>query len=118
VIEYGSRTKRLPAPPHVVWEDLVARTSVGVRAWLVLREGEVMPEVVTSSRPDRVVWSSLWPERPGDLLEMTLASQGHETALRFSLLADGEPPEDDLRHRIRYRVNELLYHALRQSYDQ
>lgn len=44
MIEYGSRTKRLPAPPHVVW--------------------------------------------------------------------------DDLRHRIRYRVNELLYNELRQSYDQ
>jgi hypothetical protein len=25
VIEFGARTRRLPAPPHVVWESLVGK---------------------------------------------------------------------------------------------
>jgi hypothetical protein len=118
VIEYGARTKRLPAPPHVVWDDLVARKRVGVRAWLALRGDEVEPEVLESARPHRVVWSSLWPARPGDRIEMTLSARGLETALGFRLLAAGTPPDDALTHHIRYRVNQLLYDDLRQSYDQ
>jgi hypothetical protein len=118
VIEYGVRTKRLSAPPRVVWDDLVARKRVGVRAWLALRGDEVAPEVVEAERPHRVVWSSLWPGRSGDRIEMTLTSRGLETALGFGLLAADAPPDEALTHHIRYRVNQLLYDDLRQSYDQ
>jgi len=119
VIEYGDRTRALPAPPHVVWDDLVARKHEGTRAWLALLPDEVLPEVVESSRPSLVVWSSLWPTRPGDLVRMTLSPKGLQTALRFVLLADGDAaPDEDLTRHIRQRVNELLYRDLRDSYDQ
>jgi hypothetical protein len=119
VIEYGDRTRYLPAPPHVVWEDLVARKSVGARAWLVLHPGEVQPELIESEPPSLVVWSSLWPVRPNDLVRMTLAPRARsETALRFVLLAAGEAPDEVLTRYIRRRVNELLYGELRESYGQ
>ncbi|WP_296607027.1 hypothetical protein [Nocardioides sp.] len=117
MIEYGARAKRLPAPPHVVWDDLVARKRVGVRAWLALRGDEIEPEVLGAARPHLVVWSSLWPARPDDRVEMTLTARGTETLLGFRLLAPGAPPGDDLTQRIRYRVNRLLYDDLRRSYD-
>ncbi|GAA1160729.1 hypothetical protein [Nocardioides aquiterrae] len=117
MVEYGARAKRLPAPPHVVWDDLVARKRVGVRAWLALRSDEVVPEVLEAARPRRVVWSSLWPARPDDWVELTLTARGTETLLGFRLLTPGDPPDDDLTRRIRYRVNRLLYDDLRRSYD-
>ena len=114
--EYGSRTKRLPAPPHVVWDDLVARKAAGLRAWLLLREDEVVPEVLESQRPDRVVWSSLWPGRPGDRVELTMAPADGGTAVTFRLLTADEPPDERLRRHLLYRMNELLYRDLRYSY--
>ena len=120
MIEYGDRTRGLPAPPHVVWDDLVARKHEGTRAWVALQEGEVLPEVVESERPGLVVWSSLWPTRPRDSVRMTLEPKNRtETALRFVLLAAGdEAPDERMTRHIRQRVNELLFRELRQSYDQ
>jgi hypothetical protein len=120
VIEYGDRTRSLPAPPPVVWDDLVARKSRGTRAWVRLRDGEVRPEVVESVRPTLLVWSSLWATRPDDLVRLTLAPQGRfGTALRFVLLAGGgDTPDEVLTRHLRQRVNELLYRDLRESYGQ
>jgi hypothetical protein len=66
VIEYGSRTRRLPAPPGVVWDDLVSP----------------------------------------------------QTALHFTLLAAGDPPDDSKTGHIRRRVSQLLFADLRFSYGQ
>ena len=96
----------------------MARKTVGTRAWLDLQADEVVPEVLESHRPGRVVWSSLWAERPDDRLELTLASDGADTRLSFRVLTHAEPPDDELRHRILYRINELLYRDLRHSYGQ
>ena len=66
--EYGRRTRSMPAPPHVIWEDLVALKAEGVRAWVELLPDEVMPTVLHAEKPHLVVWSSLWPSRPDDVV--------------------------------------------------
>lgn len=113
---YGNRSRRLPAPPHVVWDDLVAPKADGVRAWLDLLPDEVAPRVLESERPHRVVWSSLWPSRPHDQVVLELAEDHEGTALSFTLLAAGEVPDQSKAGHIRRRVNQLLYADLRFSY--
>lgn len=115
---YGRRTRKLPAPPHVVWGDLVNPATSGSRVWLDLLDDEVPPRVVESAAPNRVVWSSLWPSRPGDQVLLELAAAGSDTALTFTLLADGELPDESKTGHIRRRVNHLLFADLRFSYGQ
>ncbi len=116
MIEYGRRTRTLPPPPHVVWDDLVHPTRAGVRAWLDLLDDEVPPRVLTSQEPSLVVWSSLWVRRPDDQVRLELAPTLGETALTFTLLAAGEPPDQSLTGHIRKRINHLLWADLRFSY--
>ena len=115
---YGRRTRTLPAPPHVVWQDLVAPATTGPRVWLDLRHDEVRPQVLESEAPHRVVWSSLWPSRPDDRVVLEVASSSSGTALTFTLMAYGEPPDASTTGHVRRRVNELLYADLRYSYGQ
>lgn len=113
---YGERTKRLPAPPHVVWADLVERRTTGTRAWLGLDADQVAPLVLDSVEPTLVVWSSLWPDRPGDRVRLELTAHGLETSLRFLLVADDDGPDEARTARIRHQVNRLLWADLRESY--
>lgn len=116
MIEYGQRTRNLPAPPSVVWDDLVSPKSAGSRAWLDLLPDEVAPRVLESTRPSRVVWSSLWADRPEDRIVIDIAANGADSAVTFTLLASGEVPDDSKTGHIRKRVNHLLWADLRFSY--
>jgi hypothetical protein len=118
VIEFGSRVRRLPAPPHVVWESLVHPHQPGARPWLALLDDEVEPRVLSSHEPTSVVWSSLWPSRPRDEVHLELSAVGGETALAFTLLTPDDPPDASKAGHIRRRVNHLLYADLRFSYGQ
>lgn len=118
VTPYGKRTRRLPAPLQVVWEDLVNPAMTGSRVWLDLLDDEVPPRVVDSEAPNRVVWSSIWPSRPGDRVVLELTEAGSDTALTFTLLADGDPPDESKTGHIRRRINHLLFADLRFSYGQ
>lgn len=100
----------------MVWDDLVEPKSTGTRAWLDLLPDEVAPLVLESVRPSRVVWSSLWPDRPKDRVVIEIASSGGESAVTFTLLAAGDPPDDSKTGHIRRRVNHLLWADLRFSY--
>jgi len=82
--ELGSRRRNLPAPPHVVFEDLTEPTRNTIRTWLHLLDDEVGPMVLESHCPDYVVWSSLWPRRP-------------EARIRFDLPPGGAGGGTDLR---------------------
>jgi hypothetical protein len=55
MIEIASRTRRLPAPPAVVWESLVEPHRVGARPWLVLLADEIEPRVLEAQNSQRVV---------------------------------------------------------------
>lgn len=114
----GTRERRLPAPPSVVRRSLAEPHQPGARPWLVLVDDEVAPVVVDDGAPDRLAWRSLWPRRPDLLLAFQLRPVGSETALRWTLTAVGEPPDESLTGHLRYRVNHLLWADLRLSYGQ
>jgi hypothetical protein len=114
----GRRERRLPAPPHVVWRSLVEPHQAGARPWLRLLDDEVEPRVLRAEEPGVVVWSSLWPRRPDDVLDLDLRPAGGGTALRWTLTTTGELPDDSTTGHLRYRVNQLLWSDLRRSYGQ
>lgn len=119
VIEIGSRARKLPPPPFVVWESLTEPHRPGARPWLTLLPDEVEPTVLEAEKPNRVVWSSLWPSRPDDRVHLELAAvEGGETSLRFTLLTPDEPPDQSRTGHLRRRLNQLLFADLRFSYGQ
>ena len=116
--EIGSRVRKLPAPPAVVWESLTQPRRPGARPWLNLLEDEVDPRVLEAQRPTRVVWSSLWPRRPRDQIRLELATAGSETLLKFTLLTPADLPDQSKTGHMRRRLNQLLFADLRFSYGQ
>jgi hypothetical protein len=118
VIEFGSRARHLPAPPAVVRDSLVHPRRPGARPWLVLLADEVEPVVLSSDLPSTVVWASLWPSRPNDLIRFDLAPSGGGTTLRFTLLTPDAAPDASKTGHLRRRMNQLLFADLRFSYGQ
>ena len=90
----GDRTRQLPAPPHVVFTSLTHPGLPGARPWLVLLDDEVPPVILSSHEPHRVQWSSLWPSRPNDLVDLELSPKDGGTLLRFILSTPDEEPDE------------------------
>lgn len=119
VIELGSRERKQPPPPRVVWESLSDPRRAGTRQWLELRPDEVEPRVLRAEEPELVVWSSLWPDRPDDEIRFDIRpAQDGGSALRWTLLTPGETPGPGVLGRMRYRLNFLINAQLRYSYGQ
>jgi hypothetical protein len=118
MLEIGSRARKLPAPPAVVWDSLVRPRQPGTREWLDLLADETEPHVLDAERPGRLVWSSLWPSRPRDEVHFELTPVGSETLLRFTLLTPDDLPDDSNVGHLRRRLNQLLFGDLRLSYGQ
>ncbi|WP_138759406.1 hypothetical protein [Modestobacter altitudinis] len=116
--QLGRRERRLPAPPAVVWRSLTEPHQPGARPWLRLLDDEVEPRVRRAGEPGVVVWSSLWPRRPDDVLTFDLRPAGSGAALRWTLTTTGAVPDDSTTGHLRYRVNHLLWSELRSSYGQ
>ena len=114
----GERARQLPAPQHVVWDDLVHPRTGGPRSWLLLLDDEVEPRILAADRPDRVVWSSLWPNRPDDEVHLSLALAGGGTLLRFRLQTPDGLPDASRTGHLRRRLNQLLFGDLRAAYGQ
>lgn len=93
MIELGSRERTQPPPPHIVWESLTDSRRPGGRQWLDLRADEVDPRVLRAVRPELVVWSSLWPERPGDEIRFDIRPAANGCSLRWALLTPEQAPE-------------------------
>jgi hypothetical protein len=118
MFELGRRTRTLPPPPRVVWESLSNPHRRGARPWLNLLPDEIEPRVLESERPELVVWSSIWPTTPDQLIRFDIASDGGSgTALTWTLMAPTELDEAGIGHR-RYRLNKLIWASLRYSYGQ
>jgi hypothetical protein len=118
VIEIASRSKRLPAPPAVVWESLVEPHRAGARPWLALLRDEVEPRVLAAKEPHLVVWSSLWPSRPEDEVHFELTEVLGETNLTFTLLTSAGLLDESDARRLGKRLSQLLFADLRYSYGQ
>ena len=114
----GRRERQLPAPPRVVWRSLAEPYQPGARPWLRLLDDEVEPRLLGAREPELVVWSSLWPRRPGDVLTFALRPVAGGTALCWTLTSPAELPDDSVTGHLRHRVNRLLWSDLRLSYGQ
>lgn len=127
----ADRSRPLPAPPPVVWGDLVAPRADGPRAWLRLLPDEVAPRVLSSCSPRAVVWSSLWSRHPR--LVVRLDCQPHHGATRLHVRVeapDDAAPSDEMPNvlsdvfsdaaigHVRHRINHLLFADLRATYGQ
>lgn len=118
VHEIGSRARKLPAPPRAVWESLTEPRRPGARPWLNLLPDEVEPRILEAEPPNRLVWSSLWLDRPQDQIALELTAADGETLLKFTLLTPDDVPDDSKKGHLRRRLNELLFADLRFSYGQ
>ncbi|MVU77569.1 hypothetical protein GPX89_09990 [Nocardia sp. ET3-3] len=118
MMDIGSRARTLPAPPHIVWGSLVEPRRPNARPWLNLLSDETEPKILAAEEPATVVWSSLWPNRPGDQVRFELRAADGGTLLRFTLLAAGQPPDPSKLGHMRHRMNKLLFADLRYSYGQ
>lgn len=114
----ASKEKNQPAPPHVIFDDLVSPNRQPSRPWLHLLDDEVAPTVLESARPTRVVWSSLWTKRPDAQVVFDLSGGRSGTDLRWTLLTDQPAPDDrQLRH-LCQRIGTLINANLRYTYGQ
>ncbi|MBN3455139.1 hypothetical protein [Mycolicibacterium mageritense] len=120
MVEIGTRKRNLPAPPRVVFEDLVSPRTDGIRSWLHLLGDEVAPEVLESREPGYVVWSSLWAKRPDARITFALpqGGTGGGTDLRWTLTVDEPAPDESLTGHMRKRINTLIHANLRYTYGQ
>jgi hypothetical protein len=118
MFELGRRTRTLPAPPHIVWGSLTDPHAARARPWLFLLDDEVEPRVVEAVRPRLVVWSSIWPSTPDQIIRFDIASDGGDgTSLTWTLTSPTELDDSAVGHR-RYRLNKLIWADLRYSYGQ
>jgi hypothetical protein len=93
--------KKYDAPRSVVHELLL-----DPRGWLRLRAGEVLPVASDGTSIDHLVWSSLWPHVPGEIVfELSpWATPSDGTALRYRWIV-GEAPEERTAEMVRYRLS-------------
>ncbi|MGI8868767.1 MAG: hypothetical protein ACR2F6_07940 [Mycobacteriales bacterium] len=113
-----SRNKTLAPPPHIVWASLIDPHADPTRRWLILLHDEVEPRVLESTKAERVTWSSLWPDRPDDTIQLEVEPHRCGTRLRWTAYTPDVLPDDECRREIRYRLDKLLFGNLRDAYDQ
>lgn len=114
----GTRERRLPPPPSVVWRSLFHPYEPASRPWLELLDDEQPPTILHADEPTQIVWSSLWSSRPHDLVRFELRSVGVQTALRWTLESPDAPPDASKTGHLRHRMNYLINERLRRSYGQ
>ena len=116
--EIGRRTRNLPAPPRIVWESLTDPHRLGSRPWLSLLDDEVEPRILEAQKPQLVVWSSIWPKTPDEVIRFEVAPDGYSgTTLTWTLTSPIELDPSVVGHQ-RFRLNKLLWADLRYSYGQ
>ena len=115
MIELAARTRTLPQPPDVLWAALTDPRASGGRPWFELQEDEVEPAILEAREPGQVVWSTLWPDRPDDRIELRMLSERQGSRLTFTWLSPGPAPDGATLGRRRRRLNELFWADLRYS---
>jgi hypothetical protein len=116
MFEFTRRTKPLPPPPWVVWESLNDPHRQPTRPWLELLPDETDPQILESVKPTLVVWTSLWPDTPDEVIRFEIGSRRGGTVVTWTLQSPTELDDAVVAQR-RYRLNFLLGFKLRDSYD-
>ena len=116
----GSRKRRQPAPPHIIFEALSQPDRDPQRPWLILHDDEVGPQVLKTVHRDTVIWSSLWKKRPDAVIRFELPKEegGYGTDLGWTLEVDEPIPDDELAGHMRKRLDELINAYLRYTFGQ
>ncbi|GAA3392833.1 hypothetical protein [Cryptosporangium minutisporangium] len=118
MIEVGSRVRRQPPPPRVVFEALTNPDRDPARPWLQLRDDEVPPRILEAEEPALVVWSSIWRKLPDARIRFDLSAHGLETNLRWTLLAPEPLSDEAFVGHLRKRMNRLINADLRFTFGQ
>ena len=83
----------------------------------MLVSDEVAPRILEASRPDLVVWSSLWPDRPGDQIRFDLVPANYSgTMLTWTLTTPGAEPDAESLRNMRFRLNFIINSELRNQH--
>lgn len=115
---FGDRVYLHRAPIEVIFRALA---DVKARWWLGLEPGEVEPEVLEALPHERVMWSSLWPVSPDDVIRFELsevlaerqflgrgaAIEACPTEIRMRWFSD-YPPDDRGIAITRLRLNDKI----------
>jgi hypothetical protein len=115
--ELARRLKGQAPPPWVIWEALCDPWRPNGREWFDLRTGELGPRLLDSRKPDLVVWSSIWEDRPELKIRFEIAAGGAGSAVTWTLLGPELLSGDEIKRR-RYRIDQLINGQLRQTFDQ
>ena len=115
----ASKRRSQPAPPWVIFDDLVDPDRQPRRPWLHLEDDEIAPVVLESERSSHVVWSSLWLKRPDARIafDLTARTDGG-TDLRWTLLVEPPAPDDRRFRHLCQRIGTLINANLRHTYGQ
>ncbi|HCS57859.1 MAG TPA: hypothetical protein DIW80_12145 [Gordonia polyisoprenivorans] len=115
----ASKRRSQPAPPWVIFDDLVDPDRQPCRPWLHLEDDEIAPAVLESERPSRVVWSSLWLKCPDARIAFDLTARADGgTDLRWTLLVEPPAPDDRRFRHLCQRIGTLINANLRHTYGQ
>jgi hypothetical protein len=112
-VAVASKRHRLAPPPWRIFDALTTEVS----DWFSLRPGEVEPRIVSTASPSLVVWSSLWPARPLDVIEFHLEPDGAGCGLQLVWLTEA-PPDGEAINLVRHRLNYAIGGELRGFVDQ
>jgi hypothetical protein len=112
----AEREKSQAPPPSIIWETLTDPYRPSARQWLVTADDEVQPTVIDAERPSLVVWSSLWPDRPNDVIRFAIEENSGGTSLKWSLESPDDPPGDARLSQLRHRINYLINGEMRDSF--
>lgn len=114
----ASKKRNQPAPPGIIFDDLVDPHRQPRQSWLQLLDDEVEPVVLAANRPSRVVWSSLWIKRPDAQIAFDLSVARNGTDLRWTLLVAPPTPDDRQFRHLCQRTGTLINANLRFTYGQ
>src|SRR4051794_9873592 len=97
--ELGRRSKGQAPPPWVIWEALCDPWRSKGREWFDLCQGELAPRLLDSRKPDLLVWSSIWEDRPELMIRFEIARAGAGSAVTWTLLGPELLSDEEVKRR-------------------
>ncbi len=86
--------------------------------WFAPRPDEQSPEIIQAVEPTRVVWGSIWPDRPDLRVVFEIEAQAsYGCVVTWILYGPTDTLDADDLERRRYRMNQLINGILRDVFD-